>query len=517
MAITVDVPGYGAVEFEDENQARQYFQNKENKDAAEAGFSVPEYRELHKKSQEAYERNKGIKKEKGFGDYAEDVVRGVAEQPFLRKATKGATLGLNEPVAAGISSLIRKGMGDDKSLGGIYKDTAGDQREDLKRMEEEHPWQSTLGEIAGIVTPGGAYNRLLGAAGKAIKVPGMATESLPFLQKLALKGAQGGVANLGAGSIDKVSSEAIGEDLKWNPAMDFLLGIAGDVGGEVLGVAGNAAAKGTKNAATRIMNSLLKPKPQDLKAGQNLGAEILERTKWPSTMKGYLNTAKEGLEKNEDILQEVLKKADAPVDLETIAREVEGLKNIYDPVPGGMKPLGSEANLGKVEDALKEIRKSPITSASEANKVKRSIYQDLNSNAFYKTDADMATSAALKKSQGRGIKKAIEAVAPEAKGINQELSVYGRLKDAAEDNLSKKQRTALLGLASLAMGAGGYAGDGEIKGGVGGALLPLLVGTSLGKSSSAQALKYLAEMMGKSGAISRYAPPIISQHLSKRN
>lgn len=205
----------------------------DSKAAGEQGYSLPEYRELQKKSQEAYERNKGIKKEKGFGDYAEDVVRGVAGQPFLRKATKGVTAGLNEPVAAGISSLIRKGMGDDKSLGEIYKDTAGNQREDLKRMEEEHPWQSVLGEIAGIAAPGGVFNRIYSGAAKATKLPNAVTEGLPLAKRLGLKVAQtglrGGLTNLGFGALNELSSESISQDNNWNPVMDFLMGAAGDI------------------------------------------------------------------------------------------------------------------------------------------------------------------------------------------------------------------------------------------------------------------------------------------------
>ncbi|OQA61619.1 MAG: hypothetical protein BWY41_00046 [Candidatus Atribacteria bacterium ADurb.Bin276] len=520
MPINVEVPGYGLVEFEDENQARQYFQNKEKKDAAEAGFSVPEYRELHKKSQEAYERNKGIKKEKGFGDYAEDVVRGVAGQPFLRKATSGATLGLTEPVAAGISSLIRKGMGDDKSLGDIYKDVAGDQRTDLKRMEEEHPLQSMLGEIAGIVAPGGAYNRLLGAAGKAIKVPGLATESLPFLQKLALKGAQGGVANLGAGSIGKVSSGAIGEAKEWNPAMDFLLGMAGDVVGEVLGAAGNAAAKGTKNAATRIMNSFLKPSVKDLQQGKNLGAEILERTNWPRTMKGYSKIAQEGLQKNEEILQSAISNNNIPIDNEIVAKEIEKLKNVYDPIPGGMKPIGATDDLGKVEEALSHIRQSPETLAGDANILKRNISKQLKQNSFYNPDPSLATSTAILKNQRQGIQKAIENVVPEAKSINQELSVYKRLEEAVDKNLNSKGRSNIFNLMSLLSALGGGVG-GAAFGGTGGGLIgllaPMALGTPLGKSSSAQVLKYLASKMENLGNVSRYAAPIISRRLSNEN
>jgi len=203
----------------------------EEAEAQDQGYSLDEYRDLKRKSQEYSEKRRSQKKEKGFGDYAEDVVRGVADQPFLRSFTKGATAGLSEPVAAGLSSLILKGMGEDASVKDVYSDVAGNQREDLERMAAENPWQTAGGEIAGLAAPGGVFGRLFGAAGKA--APKLATEGAPLAQRLGAKaleaGTRGGLANLGYGAVKEASSEALGQDEKWNPAMDFGLGAAGDI------------------------------------------------------------------------------------------------------------------------------------------------------------------------------------------------------------------------------------------------------------------------------------------------
>lgn len=233
MPIRVDIPGYGITEFEDEKQAEDYFKSQKSQAASEQGYTVPEYEALEKKSQEAYQRNKGIKKDKGFGDYAEDVVRGVAEQPLLRSFTKGATAGLSEPIAAGISSLIRKGMGDEQGLGGIYKDVASEQGAKSEEIAQQNKGQNLIGELAGIAAPGGAFSRLYGAAGKMTNIPALSAEGLSLGKRIGGKalqaGLRGGAANLGFGAINKGASELNLEDEKWAPVKDFLLGAAGDV------------------------------------------------------------------------------------------------------------------------------------------------------------------------------------------------------------------------------------------------------------------------------------------------
>lgn len=205
----------------------------ESAEAQDQGYSLDEYRNLKQKSQQAHERNKGIKKAKGFGDYAEDVVRGVAEQPALRAFSKGATAGLSEPLAAGISSLIQKGMGDERGLKDVYQNVAGSQRESFEENAAQNPIQNLLGEIAGIAAPGGAFSRLYGAAGKATNIPSLASEGLPLAKRIGLKtlqaGLKGGAANLGFGAANKAASELNLEDEKWAPVKDFLLGAAGDI------------------------------------------------------------------------------------------------------------------------------------------------------------------------------------------------------------------------------------------------------------------------------------------------
>jgi len=204
----------------------------EEAEAKDQGYTLDEYRDLKRKSQEYYEQRRKVKKEKGIGDYAEDAVRAVADQPFLRSFSRGATAGLSEPVAAGISSLILKGMGEDASLKDVYSDVAGGQREDLAQMEQEHPWQTAGGELAGVAAPGGAFSRIFGAAGKAAPALALGKDA-SMAQRIGAKameaGTRGGLANIGYGAAKEASSEAIGEEKDWNPALDFGLGAVGDI------------------------------------------------------------------------------------------------------------------------------------------------------------------------------------------------------------------------------------------------------------------------------------------------
>lgn len=261
MPIRIDVPGYGITEFEDEKQAEDYFKNEKNQRAADQGYTVPEYEELEKKSRDIYEQKRkvGTKGEKDIGDYAFDalkvlnpllnkkVVRGVAEQPILRNFAKDATWGLTEPVSAGITTGIRKAMGDDESLADIYRDVTSDQKATSKKINEENPGQAALGSVLGFMAPGGLTDRAYKTVTGATQLPLMAAEKVPLMVKVAQRALQGGAAGLAAGAGNELSSELNLEDEKWHPVRDFLLGAAGDT---IVGMPAEAAVSKLSHSPT---------------------------------------------------------------------------------------------------------------------------------------------------------------------------------------------------------------------------------------------------------------------------
>ena len=94
--------------------------------------------------------------------------------------SQGITLGTSDEIAAG----LRSGAG----LWGDYGEALADERANLERARERHPWASTMGEIAGGATLG------LGAAGSGATLM-RAGQSLP---KAMMAGAGEGAAYAGA-------------------------------------------------------------------------------------------------------------------------------------------------------------------------------------------------------------------------------------------------------------------------------------------------------------------------------
>lgn len=156
-------------------------------------------------------------------------VNSFPEWSFLRNFARGATAGLSEPIASGIAAPIAQQIikrdpnlaalpDEKKELGTIYKSIRKRSKEELQRQKEDDPWASGLGEVAGIVAPGGAFNRIYGAAEKGIAKAAPILSKIP--EKLALRagvegGLRGGVSNMVYRGIDPDSESSPLENFAW--------------------------------------------------------------------------------------------------------------------------------------------------------------------------------------------------------------------------------------------------------------------------------------------------------------
>src|SRR3990167_8987296 len=104
---------------------------------------------------------------------------------FLRKFVQSATGGLSEPAAAGLSALGEKNAqllgqfpeGSDRPIGEAYEDFRGQGKESLMGFEADHPLASCAANLAGLMTPGGAFGRLYKGGSK------LATAAIPELSE----------------------------------------------------------------------------------------------------------------------------------------------------------------------------------------------------------------------------------------------------------------------------------------------------------------------------------------------
>lgn len=167
--------------------------------------------------------------------------------PTARSFARGATAGISEPLSAGVGSLIAKGIQGEQKIspqttGGvpewlqqpaekgipeIYDEMSSRGSQELREMEKKHPYQTTIGNIAGLVSPGGVFSQGTKLAGKAAgAIPGLVSGA----SKVARYGIQSGLANTIYQGIDNASGKAMGENRKWSPGKDFAEGALYDVG-----------------------------------------------------------------------------------------------------------------------------------------------------------------------------------------------------------------------------------------------------------------------------------------------
>lgn len=166
-----------------------------------------------------------------------DNAKTVSEQPIYRNFTRSATAGLSEPIAAGTSALVSKGMQEvglmdgNKTIGQFYDRAMERQRGALNKMDEESPVQSFVGNVAGVAAPGGAFNRLYGGSSK---IAGKVLPQVGNLAKYGRYAIQGGLSNMGYGAMNEASKKLGGEEAHFTPGQDALTGAAFDVGGRLL-------------------------------------------------------------------------------------------------------------------------------------------------------------------------------------------------------------------------------------------------------------------------------------------
>lgn len=156
-------------------------------------------------------------------------VNSFPEWSFLRNFTRGATAGLSEPIASGIAAPIAQQIikrdpnlaalpDEKKQLKNIYKSIRASSKTELQRQKEADPWASGLGEVAGIVAPGGAFNRIYGAAEKGIAKAAPILSKIPekFAARAMTEGAlRGGLTNMAYRGIDPGSESAPLENFAW--------------------------------------------------------------------------------------------------------------------------------------------------------------------------------------------------------------------------------------------------------------------------------------------------------------
>ena len=189
----------------------------------------------------------------------------VANQPFLRSFANSAAAKTVEPIAAGLSALAEKplqwaGRVPDRSVGAAYKHYRGEQQDVQDEQKAEHGGQTLLGDIAGVVAPGGVFNRAFAVTNKATAPIAAAGEKMmekgaPALSKIGGWLTKYAVRPVLRGGSAQVATEAVNPESNIYKDPKYLataaaMGAVGDAGGEI----GMQGLKGLGTVGKGILN-----------------------------------------------------------------------------------------------------------------------------------------------------------------------------------------------------------------------------------------------------------------------
>lgn len=496
--IEVEIPGIGVVEFADEAQATSYFKSQKTPNKF-----------IHQPVTDAAAVTAG-----GKGDFTEDLKgfgKGLAAGASLPGQAAGASFfktpvdlvkaqseGGIAPLKSPIEDIINTIQGERTSLsdvGGIYKKNYQDYNSRIDEMKEENPIGALFGSIPKSMVEYSLGTKLLSA------LPGIGasdtTSKLGKVLEFVKKANRGGMANVGIGQSGGLDGDRVSSDYIW--------GAGGEAGGDILAKGADFVKKTGRNIGGRLMESFLRrPRNvirQEMARGDTLGRELYDQKVW-GTQKSMANQAQEGLETGEDALQSALKGSGRqPINKKFAADELSKLKDFYSQIPG------REAEVQKIESMIATVWQGKKMTASEANEVKRAIYK-LRGPAYLK---DMnPVQADAEKSMARGLKKGIQEIVPSAKGINKNLSTYGRLKDAMGNLEASGQKSNFAKLIPLVAGTGAGFADQNPVTGLSVALAMMGGGTPLAKSGSARTVRGISDLLQGLLRNSRYVVPAMT-------
>jgi hypothetical protein len=414
------------------------------------------------------------------------------QKGFIQKASEfvpnlvaGAAKGVGSTIA-GAASLGEKVLQAPlKVLGMKTSEQTGAEQLGLQKKLQPTNTAQKLGfgaeQVAEFFVPGGAAGKVgkaaeLGAgANKFAKAIGTGT-------KLATEGL--------AGSGINATQQGGGDNFTLNAILYGTLsglGSAVSKAGQVL----------TKKLPTSLVNTAIKPTLEESRKaikfkGDTLGDEVLKRG-LAGGDKRLLEIAVEKINKTENRLQSILGKSQETIKRNELGVYLDNLIETKRATPG----LGSEVD--KVKSILQEFPEEvPI---QKANEIKRNIYNALRDVA-YKLDPALSTNKEAMKTLANGIKQEIEKKTAGqvgegvVKGINKDLSVYGKIQDRVVDKLARAERNNLLGLGDLVtMGAG--AGAGGLPGAITSYITKKVVGSTAFKTNSAKVLYNLGKVLDK--------------------
>lgn len=345
----------------------------------------------------------------------------------------------------------------------------------VEKLASKAPIASAAGQVVAAIPE---YTMGMGALGKGGKLAQLAKGALT--NAAIGQGARGREVDLRESGIDALTG----------------------AGGEALGIGLNKVSESIPGIRAKLYNSAFGVTPKEIQAGKNLGQDIVDMGGVVGTKKGLYKKAIEGLGAQDSALQDILSKTKSPINRDIVQNELQQLVNRFKG-----QPLG-DADAQVAQNILDEWvgKYANKQYADQANQLKREIYQMLGDRPYMAENLPAKKDAL--KSMAKGLMKSVEDAAPEVKPVNKKLGTYVGLKKKLEGQLAKgtSGRESLMdAVKNTGLGAAGYAVGGTT--GIPAAMAARSAANStLGKTATAEALKYLDALIKSGGA--RYLGPL---------
>lgn len=191
---------------------------------------------------------------------------------------------------------------------------------------------------------------------------------------------------------------------------------------------GSATKRIPKGLWTSVLNRTAKMVEKNPKLEQQAAEAGLVGTR-----KNIASVAKQNIQKIETELDDLLVGSKGQIEGTKLSGYLEDLKNSYKSIPG------EEAAVSTIENIQKEVAAKGVLNLSEANKLKRTIYEKI-ANSYGKGTLEIPAKTEAQKTLARGLKEEIEKIIPEAKTLNEKQAVYIQVKKAIERVLNQPRK-----------------------------------------------------------------------------
>lgn len=269
-------------------------------------------------------------------------------------------------------------------------------------------------QVAEFFIPGGVAAK----AGKAVETakfleaaPKVIQKAVPLLTKMGTEG------------LVSAGQTALQEgDINGKSAVAFATGAIAPV---VSGVLSKTSKTIPENMWSKVLNRTAK----QVEKNPNLEKEIATFGIM-GPKKKIAEIAKNKLQNAELQLDDLIKNTTETIDGKAVAPYLDEIKKSYANIPG-------EENSVKVIQSLQdEIAARGQLTAPEAQNLKKDIY-GLISKSYGKGTLEVTAKTEAQKQMARGLKEEIEKIVPEAKTLNQKISIFSQVRKSIEKQLMK--------------------------------------------------------------------------------